>query len=186
MRMLLVVCLATSLLLILCACSERRGTGRRDACSLVLKEEVESIAASPVKQTKSSEASDNLFHVSQCFYTTAEFSRSVNLALVQERPDQKNERNPKDFWKKKFGRYASEKEADAAAEPKSAEKELGPTPKKIANLGDDAYWVPNRFGGTLYVLKGDAFFSIGLGGTDDEATKLKKSKVLAEKALQRL
>jgi hypothetical protein len=38
----------------------------------------------------------------------------------------------------------------------------------------------------LYVLKGDAFTSIGVGGTDDEDTKLKKSKALAEKALQRL
>jgi hypothetical protein len=46
--------------------------------------------------------------------------------------------------------------------------------------------VPNRFGGVLYVLKGDAFISIGLGGTDDENTKLKKSKVLAEKALAQL
>jgi hypothetical protein len=27
---------------------------------------------------------------------------------------------------------------------------------------------------------------VGLGGTDDEETKLKKSKVLAQKALQRL
>jgi len=53
-------------------------------------------------------------------------------------------------------------------------------------LGDDAYWVGNRFGGILYVLKGDAFISIGLGGTDDEETKLKKSKTLAQKALQRL
>jgi hypothetical protein len=36
------------------------------------------------------------------------------------------------------------------------------------------------------VLKGDAFMSIGLGGTDDEDTKLSKSKALAQKALQRL
>ena len=35
-------------------------------------------------------------------------------------------------------------------------------------------------------LKGDAFISIGLGGTDDEETKIKKSKALAQKALQRL
>ena len=67
-----------------------------------------------------------------------------------------------------------------------SEKEKGPPPKKIASLGDEAYWASNRFGGTLYVLKGDAFISIGIGGTDDEETKLKKSKALAQKALQRL
>jgi len=53
-------------------------------------------------------------------------------------------------------------------------------------LGDEAYWVSNRFGGVLYVLKGDVFISVGIGGTDDEDTKLKKAKVLAQKALQQL
>ena len=66
------------------------------------------------------------------------------------------------------------------------EGEKGPPPKKITGLGDEAFWVSNRFGGMLYILKGDAFISIGIGGTDGEETKLEKSKVLAQKALQRL
>ena len=72
------------------------------------------------------------------------------------------------------------------AETETAENDKGPAPKKIAELGDDAYWVSNRFGGILYVLKGDAFVSVGIGGTDDEATKREKSKILAQKTLQRL
>jgi hypothetical protein len=183
MHRLLFVCLTTSLLAILGGCSERRGaTVTRDACGLVSKEEVESVQGSPVNETKSSERSDDLFRVAQCFYTTSESNKSVNLALVQERADQENKRSPKDFWKEKFDPYQNE-------EPKTQsgdEKEQGTVPKKIGGLGDDAYWVSNRFGGVLYVLKGDAFISIGLGGTDDEETKLKKSKVLAQKALQRL
>jgi hypothetical protein len=35
-------------------------------------------------------------------------------------------------------------------------------------------------------LKGDAFISIRLGGTDNEDTKIQKLKALAQKALQRL
>jgi hypothetical protein len=188
MRSLLVMCLVTSLLVILCGCKERRGTAiKRDACSLVSKEEVESVQATPVNDAKSSERSDNLFRVAQCFYTTAESNKSVSLALVQRNPDQQNERSPKDFWKEKFGSYSgNERERDGKAETKSVEKEQGPAPKKIGGLGDDAYWVSNRFGGVLYVLKGDAFISIGLGGTDDEDTKLMKSKALAQKAVQRL
>jgi hypothetical protein len=187
MRRLLLVCFATSLLVILCGCKERRGTAvTRDACSLVSKEEVESVQTSAVNETKSSERSDDSFRVAQCFYTTAEFSKSVNLALVQKNPDQQNHRSPKDFWNEKFGRYGDEKERNEKAETESVEKEQSTTPKKIGGLGDDAYWVSNRFGGVLYVLKGDAFISVGLGGTDDEETKLKKSKLLAEKALQRL
>ena len=183
MRRLLSVYLTTSLLIVLGGCRQRQSLSiTRDACSLVSKEEVESVQAAPVNETKSSEHSDGVFLVSQCFYTAAEFSKSVTLALVQSDQKQGSKRNPKDFWKEKFDPYENE-------EPKAKsgdEKEQGSAPKKIEGLGDDAFWVPNRFGGVLYVLRGDAFISIGLGGTDDENTKLKKSKVLAEKALARL
>jgi len=178
-----IICLVTFLFVILCGCKEHRSTlAKRDACSLISKEEVASVQASPVNDIKSSERSDDVFRISQCFYATAESSKSVNLALVQSEPKQGSKRSPKDFWKEKFDPYENE-------EPKTQsgdEKEQGSAPKKIESLGDDAYWVANRFGGILYVLKGDVFISVGIGGTDAEETKLKKSKVLAEKALQQL
>src|SRR5437016_13037732 len=183
MRRLLSVYLTTSLLIVLGGCRQRQSLLiTRDACSLVSKEEVESVQAAPVNETKSSEHSDGVFLVSQCFYTAAEFSKSVTLALVQSDPKQGSKRSPKDFWKEKFDPYENEERKAQSGD----EKEQGSAPKKIEGLGDDAYWVGNRFGGILYVLKGDAFISIGVGGTDDQETKLKKSKALAEKALQRL
>ena len=154
----------------------------RDACALITLEDIQTVQASPFKEAKNSARSDAGFRVSQCFYTATEFSKSVNLALVQRDPDHPGKRSPKDFWKEKFDPYENEE----PQKDSDGEKEKGPPPKKIASLGDEAYWVSNRFGGVLYVLKGDAFISVGLGGTDDEDTKLKKSKVLAEKALQRL
>jgi len=183
MHKLLFLCLATSLFVVLCGCGERRGvTVTRDACGLISKEEVESVQASPVNDTKSSERSDDVFRIAQCFYATAESSKSVNLALVQERTDQQTKRSPKEFWKEKFDPYQNEEPKTKSGE----EKEQGTAPKKIDGLGDDAYWVSNRFGGVLYVLKGDAFISIGIGGTDAEEVKLEKSKTLAQKALQQL
>ena len=183
MRRLLFTCLVTSLLMFLGGCTKRAGVSvTRDACSLVSKEEVESIQAAPMNETKTSEQSDGALLVSQCFYTAAEFTKSVALALVRSDPKQGSTRSPKDFWKEKFDPYQDE-------EPKTKsgdEKEQGPAPKKIEGLGDEAYWVSNRFGGVLYVLKGDVLISISLGGTDDEETKLKKSKAFAQKALQRL
>jgi len=183
MRKLWFVCVIISVVVSIGGCNARRGAAiNLDACSLLTKEEVGSVQGSAVNDTKRSERSDDLFRFAECFYTTAESNKSVNLALVQQRPDQQNKSSPKDFWNKKFDPYRNE-------EPKTKsgdEKEQAPGPKKISNLGDDAYWAGNRFGGTLYVLKGDAFISIGLGGTDDEETKLKKSKALAQKALQRL
>lgn len=169
--------------MLLGGCTKRGSVSvTRDACSLVSKEEVESVQGAPVKEAKTSEHSEGVFVVSQCFYTAGKTSKSVTLALVRSDPKQGSERSPKDFWKEKFDPYWDE-------EPKTKsgdEKEQGAAPKKIEGLGDDAYWVGNRFGGMLYVLKGDAFFSIGVSGTDDQETKLKNSKALAEKALQHL
>jgi hypothetical protein len=161
----------------------------RDACSLVSKEEVESVQEAPLNDTKSSERSDGVFRVSQCFYAAAEFSKSVSLAMIQKDPDHSATRSPKDFWKEKFGRYSGEereRDKDEKAKERKEEKEESIPPKKIEGIGDEAFWASNRFGGILYVLTGDAFISISLGGTDDEETKIKKSKALAQQALKRL
>ena len=44
----------------------------------------------------------------------------------------------------------------------------------------------NPISGALYVLKGDAFLRISVGGEKDESVRIKKAKTLAEKALKRL
>ena len=184
MRRTLVLLLLYCLFAALPACKKRETPPPtpRDVCALITLEEIQTVQGSPMKEAKSSARSDAGLRVSQCFYTATEFSKSVNLALVQRDPDQPGGRSAKDFWKEKFDPYENE-------EPKKdsdGEKEKGAPPKKIDGLGDEAYWASNRFGGTLYVLKGDTFISIGLGGTDNEETKLEKSKALAQKALQRL
>jgi hypothetical protein len=96
-------CLCLSLALISSGCTKRRDTPfARDACSLVSKEEVESVQQIPVKGAKSSERSDGTFRISQCLYTAAEFSKSVNLDLIQADPNEPGKRSPKDFWKEKL------------------------------------------------------------------------------------
>jgi hypothetical protein len=186
-RCLLFAYLCLSLGLISSGCTKRQhATITRDACSLVSKQEVELVQQASVNDAKSSERSDGTFRISQCLYSAAEFSKSVNLALIQVDPNQAGNRSPKDFWEEKFGVYErSENERDEK-EKKDGEEEKGSPPKKITGLGDEAFWVSNRFGGILYILKGNAFISIGIGGTDDEDKKLEKSKLLAQKALQRL
>ena len=152
-----------------------------DVCGLITDQEIEAIQGSLIKETKSSLRSDGTFRVAQCFYTAAEFSKSVSLAVMQSDPGHPTATSPKDFWKERFGRYSGEeKERD------KAEKEESVPPKKIEGIGEEAFWASNRFGGVLYVLKGDAFVSISLGGSDSEEIKLDKSKTLAQKALRRL
>jgi hypothetical protein len=162
-----------------------RSQAQIDVCRLLTKEEIEAIQGSPIKETKSSVPSDAGFHVSQCFYTAAEFSRSVSLTVTLRGLNQPTGRTVREFWQETFGRFDNQKKESNPARSEEEKRESVP-PKKIPGIGDEAFWVKNRFGGILYVLKGDAFISISLGGSDDEETTLKKSKALAEKALQRL
>jgi len=187
MRPLPFVCLAISVPFILAGCGQHQGgTHARDACSLLSKEDVESVQKSPVNEMKSSEHLDGTFRISQCLYTAAEFSKSVSLALIQLDPHEHGARSPRDFWKEKFGPYATDKERREKAETETAENDKAPAPKKSLISEMTPTGSGNRFGGILYVLKGDAFVSVGIGGTDDEATKREKSKILAQKTLQRL
>ena len=48
-----------------------------------------------MKETKSSGRADAGLSVSQCFYTATEFSKSVNLALVQRDPNHPGGRSQK-------------------------------------------------------------------------------------------
>ena len=169
--------------------SQESNRAQIDVCGLITNQEIEAIQGSPIKETKSSARSDAAFLVSQCFYTATEFSKSVSLAVMQRDRDRQTTTSPKDFWKERFGRYSGEeKERDKDKEQteRKEEKEESLPPKKIDGIGEEAFWASNRFGGMLYVLKGDAFISISVGGTDDEETKIKKSKALAQKVLQRL
>jgi hypothetical protein len=160
-----------------------------DVCALLTKEDIEAIQGSPIKETKSSALSDAAFLVPQCFYTATEFSKSVSLAVMQRDPDRPATTSPRDFWKERFGRYSGEEKESNKLEGKTEgkeEKEGSIPPKRIDGIGEEAFWASNRFGGVLYVLKGDVFISISLGGSDSEETKLEKSKALVEKALKRL
>ena len=48
------------------------------------------------------------------------------------------------------------------------------------------FWSGNRVGGALYVLKNDVFIRISVGGPDNEAGKIDKSRALAQKVLEHL
>src|SRR6266702_3973492 len=164
--------------------SKESNRAQIDACRLLTKKAIE---GSPIKESKSSAHSDAGFLVSQCFYTAAEFARSVSLSVTQRDPSSLDGRDPKTFWGETVGHYGKDKKESETgnsgerARPRSeeGEKESVP-PKEIEGIGKEAFWASNRFGGILYVLKGDAFISISLGGSDNEERNLQKSKALAE------
>jgi hypothetical protein len=56
----------------------------------------------------------------------------------------------------------------------------------VKGIGDEAFSVGNAKIGALYVLKSDKFIRISIGGSTDQADRIKKMKKLAQYALKRL
>jgi Protein of unknown function (DUF3558) len=169
-----------------------------DPCSLITNQEIEAIEGSPLKETKPSGRSDGGLRFSQCFYTTAEFNRSVSLSVTQTDPDSPTKRSVKEYWKQTFGKYEDERKEPEQAGDKEKKESLeeqrrgkgeeaeSVPPKKIIGVGDEAFWIASRVGGALYVLKNDLFIRVSVGGPDPEQGKIDKCKALAQKALARL
>jgi len=150
-----------------------------DACSLLTSQEIEAIQGAPLKDTKPSVNSQGGTAVSQCYFLLPVAADSIVLTVTQ-RAGGSNSPDPKQSWEDIFH----------ADKEKESEREEGenksPPPERIGGLGDEAFWAPRRFGGTLYVLKGNTYISLSVGGSGDQATKLQKSRALAEIALKHL
>lgn len=158
-----------------------------DACKLLTSEEIQAVQGEGLKSAKGSDTSTNLLSVSQCFYETANFTNSVSLTLTRKSADAKGE-SPREFWKKNFG---GEKEREKGERDKKGgahveEEEEGLPPARVRGVGDEAYWVGNDKVGALYVLRGDKFIRVSVGGPDKQDKKIEKTKALAARALKRI
>jgi hypothetical protein len=153
--------------------------GKIDACALLTSKEIESVQGEPTKETKPSGKSGGGFSVSQCYFTLPTSSNSISLTVMQK-ADGSDARDPKQYWEEMFHR-ASDNEKG-----RESEREKAAAPEKISGIGDEAFWTGNRVGGDLYVLKGNSYIRISVGGPGDQAAKIKKSKDLAQMVLKRL
>lgn len=188
--------LAFALIIAFTGCQKSKPAGPAkvitDACSLITNDEVEKIQGSEVRDAKSSEASDGRFRIGQCFYTTETFNKSVTLAITQRDNASPKAEDPKTFWQETFAKYighTQEKEGDAEKKKslRESDEEAGrQPPKKIEGVGEDAFWSASRVGGALYILKGNVFIRISVGGPETEEARIEKTKALAAKALSRL
>lgn len=167
-----------------------------DACALLTSKEIEAVQGEATKETKLTGQATGGFSISQCFFTLPTFTNSVSL-LVAQRGDGAGAHDPKEFWRDTFHEDKDkekerekekdrDREGDRDKKKGAEEEEEGAPPQRIAGIGDEAYWTGSRVSGALYVLKGNSYLRISIGGPADQATKIKKSKVLAQKALARL
>ena len=146
------------------------------ACTLLTSEETEAVQGEAFKATKASQKSIAGLTSSQCYFELPTAMNSIVLTVTQ-RTEGAEGRDPKQNWQELFHR---EKPSEKTGE------EEGPGPEKIEGLGDEAFWTGSRVGGALYVLKGNSFIRISLGGSGDHAEKKQKSKALAQSVLKRL
>jgi hypothetical protein len=163
-----------------------------NSCALLTSKEIEAVQGEPIKETKLTGQSGGGFSISQCYFALPTATNSVSL-LVAQRGEGAGAHDPEEFWRDSFHKDQKktkdkdhDRESDRDKKKGAEEEEETAPPQKIAGVGDEAYWTGTRVGGALYVLKGNAYARISVGGPGDQATKIKKSRALAQKVLARL
>jgi hypothetical protein len=146
-----------------------------DACALLTKEEIQAVQGEAFTETKPSHKSSAGLSVAQCYYQLPTAANSIVITVTRKAA---GGRDPAESWKELFHNERPREKEEGEEEKKG--------PLVVEGVGDEAFWTGTRVGGALYVLKGDSYLRISVGGAGDQAQKIEKSKTLAEKALKRL
>jgi hypothetical protein len=147
------------------------------ACTLLTKEEAQAVQGEAFTATKPSQKSGSGLTISQCYFELPTTMNSIVLTVTQ-RAEGADARDPKQSWQELF-------HGDKAS-GKKGEGEGDKGPEKIEGVGDEAFWTGTRVGGALYVLKGNSYIRISIGGASDRAEKIERSKTLAQSVIKRL
>ncbi|HEX4641246.1 MAG TPA: hypothetical protein VH252_07655 [Chthoniobacterales bacterium] len=147
------------------------------ACTLLTKEETQAVQGEAFKSTKPSHQAGAGLVISQCYF---ELPTTVNSIVLTVTRKAEGGKDPSESWREIF--HAEESERKREKEEGEGEKK----PLKVDGLGDEAFWTGTRVGGALYVLKGNSYLRISVGGAGDQEQKIAKSKALAENVLKRL
>jgi hypothetical protein len=149
-----------------------------NACTLLTKEEIQAVQGEPFTDAISSGKTASGLSVSQCYFQLPKAVNSIVITLTKK-AEGAGGRDPSKNWEEMFD---PEKKAEKKEEKEEGEKE----PEKVEGIGDEAFWTGNRVGGALYVLKGNSYIRVSVGGAGDQADKIRKSKALAQSILGRL
>jgi hypothetical protein len=167
--------LVLGILLLLASAQRADAQRHRDPCQLLSDAEVRAVQGHAPAQKIPSEQPGS-FRFTQCFYRTPELTNSVSVALGIPLATDTNRSGPRQYWQTQFN-------PQVKAAPGRKKKE---PPRPVAGLGDEAFWVGDPMTGALYVLKGEVFLRLSVGGPPDQAEKIKRAKALAVYALKRL
>lgn len=146
-----------------------------DPCKLLSAAEIKRVQHTVLKETKPSVMSTSgAMSMRQCFYRTESHVDSVSLLVAESGKGQPTA--ARDYWDSTLVKAAdTETPPLASGEMTKAEaKKQRHKPEPVAGVGDQAWWVGDRATGALYVLSGDRFFRISVGGkvADDKKARM--------------
>jgi hypothetical protein len=138
-----------------------------DVCPLLEDTEVRAVQG-VAPEARVASRQPGALRLGQCFYRTPDVTSSVSLAVALEGAD---------LWRRQFH--------GAKAQALRAGLKKEKPPEAVPGLGDEAWWVGDSRTGSLYVRVGEAFLRLSVGG-GEAATRSRRARALAEKALARL
>ncbi|MGH9873137.1 MAG: hypothetical protein ACRD9S_11835 [Pyrinomonadaceae bacterium] len=174
------------------------------ACTALSNEEILAVQGETVTETKGNDSTGRGLAVSHCVYLLPTYSKSLSLDITKAASSTAGDDVIEKFWETRFEgsekerEHERERDAEKAREartphvegrPRSREREeeeMESKPRRVAGVGDEAFWVGSGVKGALYVRKGDAVFILSIGGAEPEAIRIKKTTVLAQHALKRI
>ena len=165
--------------------------GTISVCALLANKEIEAVQGEPVKETISNLQSTGGMNLLQCVFHTPTAAKSVSLEVATVNRPNSSAGTPRKFWRNQFRAFdLREKEPPTDARPAEGltieSQNVERKPHRIGGVGEEAYWVGNSVAGILYVLQGDVFLRLSVGGIPGESARLEKSKALARAAIRRL
>lgn len=137
------------------------------ACALISGNEVAAARDDRITRQQQTSTTRGPFVVSRCFYQAADFHNSVGLELVAG-----SRETTRALWTQRFLEF----EADGIERT---------APQRVTGLGDDAWWTDNGRFASLYVLLGDRYLAVDLGGGNQE-NRLEVARRLAISALRQV
>ena len=184
-----------------------------DVCSLLTGADIAALLDEPLDAIKPSVQSAGNLKMSHCLFVTRDFAKSASLDVATPGASDSGGRKLRAFWRDQFhspreqeGRPASSRKIPAQSafsapraipimetettarrseSESDAEAEAG-KPRRIPGVGEEAYWVGSPQVGALYVLQGNLFLRISVGGIIEESARIAKSKSIANVVLPRL
>jgi hypothetical protein len=162
-------------LLLAGAASQAAPVRPSDPCRLLTGEEIRTIQAVPLRESKPSIDRSKSLTFDQCVFATNDVTRSVSLTVISG-----SERDAAHgYWNRTFHPQRTEAQLKAA----TRKKEL---PRAVDAGGEEAFWTGDRRTGALYILKDDVVLRISVGGVRDEEERIRRSTAIARIAIDRL